>query len=330
MIRDDEVVPLAQAIAWQRNYVVEMGSPVAALVLDTAVERPKARALLPDTARFGSLPGLRWMAAIHRLAIDRKAPAVALHLPTLGGSAPVPAAVDDFKDAVVEAALSHPGVVMDYLTRVPQTNDVGRAAVLRCALSRLDPSLPVRIFEFGCSAGLNLRVDHLPGLPQIEAGPLPPVIGRFGCDLSPIDPSTADGRALLSSYIWVDDVRRWAALQEAFVIAAKIPVHVAQQDAATFIASITPARGACTVVWHSAMWIYLTASERRNVMERITALAAHATPEAPVAHIAWEWHERQSQGPFELTSTYWDGLSKEGLTSVIATGTSHGNSVALL
>jgi hypothetical protein len=269
------------------------------------------------------------MAAIHRLAIDRMAPEVAVHVPTLGGSVPSDVGRERFLEAVESAALRNPSVVSQYLARVPQTNEASRAAVLRCALSRLDPEVPVRLFEFGCSAGLNLRADLLPGIADLEVGPLPVIAERIGCDLDPVDANTPDGRALLSSYVWVDDVDRWANLQHALKIASEMPVTVKKQEARDFVLHIEPKPGFATVIWHSAMWIYLDDTKRREVTDAIEHVAALATPESPVIHISWEWHELQDQGPFELVHTRWDGSTDNCVPAVIATGTSHGTSVTL-
>ena len=329
MNRDDEVVSIEHALEWQRDYVLGLGSPVAGLILEAALASPVITSMLPNPVRFGSLPGLRWMAAIHRLAIDRHAPEIAVHLPTLGGSAPTDVGRVRFLESVESAAVRHRSVVSNYLARVPQTNEASRATVLRCALSRLDPKIPVRLFEFGCSAGLNLRADLLPGNADLEVGPLPVIAERIGCDLDPVDANTPDGRALLSSYVWVDDVDRWASLQNALEVASDVPVVVKKQNARDFVLLIEPKPGFATVIWHSAMWIYLDDTQRREVMDAIEHVAALATPESPVIHISWEWHELQELGPFELVQTQWNGRSDHGVPKVIATGTSHGTAVTL-
>ena len=90
----------------------------------------------------------------------------------------------------------------------------------------------VRLVEIGASAGLNLRWDHYryddgghgwgpPGSPVRLDGPWPDgpppfeveatVAERAGCDLSPLDATTGDGRLTLASYIWADQVDRLRA-----------------------------------------------------------------------------------------------------------------------
>jgi hypothetical protein len=227
-------VPVDLALRWQISYCT--GSPVAVQILE-AVRADVAAggalaSLLPGEVVFSRLVGLRVMAAVHRLALERRAPRIALHLPTLGGTAPSGAAERTVARVVVEVLTDHPDVLAESRARIPQTNDPGRSGLLRAAMSRLDPSLPVRLRETGTSAGLNLRPDHLPGLAWLEAGPLPPVLDRAGCDR---DPSTSArrGRLLLSSYVWVDDVPRFAALAHAFEVASRVPADVLRRTPST-------------------------------------------------------------------------------------------------
>ena len=259
---DDDAVPILDALRWQREYVLAAGSTTAALVLEAVARDIEGGGVLgtivPAEQRFGDLPGLRIMAAVHRLALDRAAPAVARWLPTLGGIAPRSSADDEvFRREVVAALLANPDALADSLARTPQTNETGRAALLRCVLSRLDRDRPVRLREIGASAGLNLRADRLPGQPALESGPMPAILDRIGCDLSPVDIGTPEGRALLGSYVWVDDVERFRRLAAAMTVAAAVPASVVQMDAADFVAGLTLMDGTTTVVWHSAMWVYL-------------------------------------------------------------------------
>lgn len=329
-MRDDDAVTLASALEWQRDYARRLGSPVSAHILDAVLETPEIQALLPDEVRFGSLPGLRVMAAVHRLAIDRLAPGVAVYLPTLGGTAPTDRGRSAFADEVRRALAAYPEILAEYLARVPQTNETARASLLRCALSRLDPAVPVALYEFGCSAGLNLMVDQLPGVPQLEAGPLPPIASRAGCDLRPIDCTTERGRALLSSYIWVDDVDRWTRLQEALALRQQVDVSIVESDAEAFVRGIELRTGACTVVWHSAMWVYLEAATRTGIWAAINALGDTARESAPLVHVSWERVEDGADNLFVLAMRRWDGGADHGQERVLATGLSHGTGVTLI
>ena len=209
------------------------------------------------------------MAAVHLLAIERRAPSVAIFAPTLGGVAPSRStspdkAIPEFHDAVIEAIACNAEMMETAITEVPQTNEVGRSRLLRIALSMIGGD--VRLFEFGASAGLNLRADHLPGDPWLESGSMPKVIERQGCDLNPIDPTTTSGRARLTSYVWMDDIDHFERLRGALQVAAEIPASVVRQDAADFGSALELREGSTTVLWHSSMWGCLPESTRRCIV----------------------------------------------------------------
>lgn len=333
---DDDVVPMIDALAWHADYVRVAGFPVAALILDGVLDDIRhdgpVGTLLPPQTRFGDLPALRVMAAVHALAIERRAPRVALHLPTLGGTPP--RRDEDraaFRDAVVQALVDSPGTLAASLRQTPQTNETGRAALLRCALSRIPGALPVRLREIGTSAGLNLRPDHLPGLQGLEAGPLPVILDRVGCDVSPIDPTTLEGRTALSSYVWVDDVERFERLRRAIAVAERIPATVVTQDAADFVEAMELEEGSTTVLWHSAFWLYLPSPTRARIEEAVARLGDEATTTRRFAYAWWEWAPGTNarHAPFALSLRTWTGAADDGTNRVLAVGNSHGNDVVL-
>ena len=311
---DDEVVGIVEALRWQSVHCRDVGSPLAAGILAAVANEVESGSALtgalPPRVRFGDLPGLRVMSVVHRLAIERVAPLVALHLPTLGGTPPVgEPAMNAWQQAVVDALASHPDALAQGLAQAPQTNETGRSALLRAALSALGAQRPVRLMEIGASAGLNLRADHLPGDPSLEAGPLPPVVERVGCDLAPVDPTTQEGRTLLSSYVWVDDVERFARLGAALEVAARVPATVVREDAADFAEGLELREGTTTVLWHSAMWAYLTPDTRRRILVESARLGSEATESARFAHVSWEWPGAGADdaGAYELVLREWGG-----------------------
>lgn len=332
---DDDLVPILDALRWQHEYVTLTGATTAGLILEAVSEEIASRGPLavhvPAEQRFGDLPGLRLMAAVHRIAIDRRAPAVARWLPTLGGTPPRSAgAAAQFRRDVVAGLAGSPDALADSLARTPQTNETGRAALLRCALSRLDPRLPVRLRELGASAGLNLRADHLPGEPTLEGGRLPAVVDRVGCDLDPVDITAPAGRALLGSYVWVDDVHRFRRLAAAMTVASRVPATVLRMDAADFAATVDPVDGATTVVWHSAMWLYLPAHTQRRILDRIADAGRRATRQRPLVHVSWEWARVDgSADEFALVTRTWTGAADDGRPLLLASGMSHGHPARL-
>jgi len=204
---------------------------------------------------------LRLMGAVHALVLDRRAPLLATFYPSVGG-----VAVDE--DARWRAFRSLVATRKDdlgpWLNRVPQTNEVGRAAGLLGALrlaAEWVGDLPVRLFEIGSSAGLNLWVDELPiGPGEAISTPMPRtenpvrVIERLGADLHPIDATSTRGRLQLTAYVWADDTPRVERLRTALKVAGGRPQHLVQQGAADFLVRLATHAGAVTVLWHSVVW----------------------------------------------------------------------------
>jgi hypothetical protein len=198
------------------------------------------------------------------------------------------------------------------LTQPPQTNEVGRATALYGGLLRLAESvpLPVRLFEIGSSAGLNLRADHFrynledgsgfgPAdspvqLEQAWSGramkpvPAPRIVERIGSDPAPVNPLSEEGALTLSSYVWPDMTARLERLQGALEVARRVPADLRREDAVSFLRAIEPAAGHVTVVWHSVMWQYLSKADQLAADETIAALGARATRESPVARLLFE------------------------------------------
>jgi hypothetical protein len=198
-----------------------------------------------------------------------------------------------------------------WLDGPPQTNEVGRSAVLMAGLLAVAARFPfpVDLLELGASAGLNLLLDHygydLGGrragnaesalqLAPAWEGPPPPaapveVVRRRGVDLNPIDP-VRDGERLLA-YIWPDQSRRLAQLEAALAVAAAGPPPVDRGEAAEWLGkrlAEPAAAGATRVVLHSIAFQYFPASSRRRIESLMAEAGAAAGPETPVAWLRYE------------------------------------------
>ena len=282
-------------------------------------EEPLASLLAPYAdARVGDMVPLRVFSAVHRLALAREAPEIAIHLPTVGGIAPSAAGQ---RAALRRAFLSTVDVHRDFiaaaLAQVPQTNEVGRSTGLAALLRRAERGfgLPVRLHEIGCSAGLSLRVDALVTQGVVPAdhaewGALPSIIERAGCDLAPVDATSTQGRMMLTSYIWPDHTDRFERLREALAVSDGIEVALVAEDACEYVRTLSLQRGTTLVVWHSAMWLYLIPQEREDIRGALDRLGSEATRESPLVHIALEPVSEQpdAQHRFTLTMTTWPGL----------------------
>jgi hypothetical protein len=219
------------------------------------------------------------------------------------------------------------------LSQPPQTNEVGRSTALYGGLLRLAEvqPLPVRLFEIGASAGLNLRADRFrydladgssygaPDSPvvfedawsgrEIAAVPDLRIAERIGSDIAPVNPLSEAGALTLTSYVWPDMPDRLERLRGALEVARKVPVDVRREDALSFLRNVELAEGHVTVVWHSVMWQYLSPEEQAAGDELIAALGAKATPTAPLAHLCLEPMRRtpEAEPEFLIALQVWPG-----------------------
>ena len=138
----------------------------------------------------------------------------------------------------------------------PQTNEVGRSSALLAGLFDVVAATGerrIRLLEIGASAGLNLLVDRFrfegagwhfgPGRLAAGAGRTRSWVrssrsrsrspNAAAATCTPWTPRTAEGRLLLTSFVWPFDVDRHQRLAAALRIAADHPVHVDRQRPAT-------------------------------------------------------------------------------------------------
>jgi len=329
--------PLDERFRTQAAHCRSAGSALTAALLEGAaadlVVPGPVRDLLQPLAGDppGTVPALRLAGALHRLVLERQAPALALHYPSVGGTAPV----DGAWAAAREVVRDEPRLAE--LVRAPvQTNEVGRSAVLLGGLLHVAArtGLPVRLLEVGASAGLLLRVDayayevgdRLLGDPaspvrlqQPWQGVFPPdpplvVAQRAGCDPGPLDPTSTADRLTLTSYVWADQVDRLERLRGALQVAGRVPAAVEQLPASQFLGRelAEPVPGVATVVWHSVVRQYMTPHERARVDDLLAQAGARATPEAPLARLSLE-PEVLGGGRFRflVELTTWPGGQRE-------------------
>ncbi len=285
---------------------------------------------------------LRLAGTVHRLVLDRRAGELARCYPSVGGTWDLDTAWPLLERLLRERT----DEVRSGLGLAPQTNEIGRASALMGGLLRIGETcrLPVRLMEMGSSGGLNLNADRfayevdgqvVQGPPDspvrladcwkgrpVEPWPDLAVVERVGSDLAPVDVSSLEGRARLTSYVWPDQRARLERLRSAFEIAAEHPVEVRAADAVSFVREIELREGAMTVLWHSVMWQYLTADDQSAASDRVEELGAAATGESPFAHLAAEPARRtpKSDHEFLVVLRLWPG----GERRVIGTTVGHG------
>lgn len=249
---------------------------------------------------------LRLLGGLHRLVLDGRAPELRRWYPSTGGTWDAESAWPE----IVGTAAHQWNSLRAALDQPPQTNEVGRSAALVGGLLRLnrESDFPVRLFEIGSSAGLNLRADHYRyrfadgqwgpvdspvTIDDAWHGALPPegglrIVERRGYDVAPIDVTAADGEMTVLSYVWPDQDARLGRLRGAIQVARHVPAGLKRQRAADAVAGLTLADGALTVLWHSITWQYLSAEERDAVRAGVGALAGRAARRSPFAHLTLE------------------------------------------
>lgn len=310
----------------QAEYCDSLGSPFYAVLLrhvadDVESGGPAARVLAGHEDDPGpSALAVRLMGSVHRLVLDGSAPALTPHYPSVGGDGDAEAAWPGFRDLLDSRAPA----LRELLGQPPQTNEVGRAAALIGGLQHVLAwrAAPLRLTEIGASGGLNLRADRFrleladgravgpAGSPVVLRdawrGNLPPVSGRpevvarFGCDRSPLDPTTSDGRLLLTAYVWADQHERLDRLRGALAVAAEVPAVVERATAGEFVRRLALVPGTTTVLWHSVMWQYLDHDERAEVSARLAQLGAEADADAGLAHLSLEPRRRTPEAEHEF------------------------------
>jgi hypothetical protein len=320
-------VGLERVVRAQQRGCAIGGSEVYTRILDdVAADVARGGPCRAVLAPYGEEPlaaavALRLLAAVHELVLSDRAPALARHYPSVGGT-PGPDLGADFLATVAE----HRELVTLRTAEPIQTNEVGRSAsLLGGFLAVARSGLPLRVLEVGSSAGLNLRFDHYRyegagGAFGPEGSPVrfvepwegrEPGLGvsvevaeRRGCDVRPLDPADPADRLRLRACLWPDQPERRARLDAALGVAEAVPVPVDRADAASWVAEQLAVRrpGQATVVVHSIVAQYLDPSTRRDVERDITAAGERATPDAPVA---WLRMEPASSEEADVRLTCW-------------------------
>jgi hypothetical protein len=324
---------IAATLRWQANACEQLGSPLYAHLLGRSAEDVEAGgpcwAVLAGHEHDDrqSMPALRFMGAVHRLALEGRAPKLAEAY-----AAGDPGAWPEFRAAVAE----HVDELRAGMERGVQTNEVARsAALLGGFLLVAATGRPLRLLEFGSSAGLNLRFDafryesdgrawgdasspvRLDFAPPVDAAVT--VAERRGCDPNPLDPTTEEGRITLLSFVWPDMHWRWKLMRGALEVAARVPAVVDRAGAVEWLEARLdePAGDAVTVVFHSVVMQYLPEAER----ERVEGLIRGAGERG--ARLAWLRMEPDTADRAGI----WLDLWPEGRHARIARAGYHGRPV---
>ena len=313
MTTPDEIV--ARRLLKQAEWCERLGSRLYSTLLRRAADDVRAAgvccAVLHD--RYDDPPesalALRFLGAVHCLVLQGQAPKLAACYPSVGGDSKCDSLWPRFRDVVQD----HVAVLRELVHRPVQTNEVGRCAALLGGFVQVvrETHLPLRLLEIGAAGGLILRWDHYryeageegwgdPNSPvritDVFEGQHPPfdvpvrVVERRGCDNSPIDPGTEEGRLTLESYVWPDQLERFRQLAAAIDVARRVPARVDQGNAPDWIetALAESVPGVATVVYHSIVWQYLSDADRARFQQIMAAAGNAATHNQPLAWLRFE------------------------------------------
>jgi hypothetical protein len=269
--------------------------------------------------RGSSLP-LRLLAGVFRLVLTGQAPELVPFYPCLGGHDDPELAWPVLRSVVTR----HVDELRAALEVPPQTNEVGRSVALLAGLLNVvaaTGAMRTRLLELGASAGLNLHLDRYGFRGQGWAfGDLnspvtfeDPIVGdvrvppfaiadRRGCDRYPVDPTSPEGRLLLTSFVWPFHVHRHQRLAGALRVAERYPVRVDRAGAASWLADQLErsAADALPVVWHSITQLYWSAAE----VAEVEAIMADYGARHPLARVSMEFGAVGGMEP-ELRTTVW-------------------------
>lgn len=302
--------PFAQALETQARACDALGSPFTARLLrvlprvwpkDTALARKVAR-WTGDLGPSGQSVPLRIAGGLHALVRSGRAPDLAQCY------SPEHSEDRALMQALPGALVREDAFLCDWVRTTPQTNEVGRSAVLLAGAAEVAHrfGLPLVLSELGASAGLNLWFDRyalqVPGgvigaagsavtLRPEWQGAVPPVMplrvaARRGVDLHPVDPAR-DGARLLA-FVWADQAERLARLQAALTLAGAGTVDAG--DAADWLEARLQAThpGQLHLVYHTIAHQYFPASVQARIAAAMVAAGAQATEDAPLAWLGME------------------------------------------
>ncbi|MET0335914.1 MAG: DUF2332 domain-containing protein [Rhizobacter sp.] len=252
---------------------------------------PRLLAFLSDTPDEQQRPNL-WLAAVHDLLLAGAAHPLAAYYPSLGGRRAPDA---DLAGSVQSFAAEHETALRQLMrTRTTQTNEIGRCAVLWPALHAIAQragTADLALLDVGCSAGLNLGVDHYrydraePGLPFLPTKlvgaqrpptmPTPRIVHRLGIDPAPVSADDTAALRWLRACLWPSDIARATRFDQAVALMQqhRWPVQQAADCTARiepWLASLPP--GVQPVIFNSWVLTYFDAAALQRHIDTVTGL----------------------------------------------------------
>jgi hypothetical protein len=261
---------------------------------------------LANGVRKGQPPANVLLAAVHYLLLRGAEHPLKRFYPNLNGGARVEGE-DPFPHFRGFVAQFRSELAPLVATRVTNTNEVGRSALLHAAFRAVanESGEPLNLIEIGPSAGLNLIWDKydvryvrgaeefrpeprdapliiecaLRGTNVPPLGPAPKIASRVGLELNPVDLGKAEERDWLKALVWPDQLARFARLEKALEIYAHEKPEIRVGDALDLlpdaIAAIPEDQPVC--IYHS-MVIYQFSEEMRQALDNLLIAASLRRP----------------------------------------------------
>ena len=340
------------AFKLQADFCDQLGSPFTGRILRILAGDIAVGGIVGDLlANFSEEPvaaalALRVAGALHRRALDDPNSALGELYASAGSAGPDD---DVLRTLLVDDITQNRPHYEAYLEGPPQTNEVGRSAVLIGGYVSIaeQTGLPLHVFEIGASAGLNLGCDRFfyrfgdevwgdkaspVSLAPDWHGGLPPlhadlqIVERQGCDIAPVDIDDLENQRRLESYIWPDQPERLARLRGAVTIAKEIGTRVIHESADVFVENALQGQSpkAVRVIAHTIMWQYMPEDMRARIESTIGQAGEKASRTSPIAWLRLE--PVDVKDPPSLRLTLWPG----GETQDLAIAHPHGASVKWL
>jgi hypothetical protein len=303
-----------------------LGSPFYGALAD-AIDSDENLKALAARRKKGQPPPNILLGAVHYLLLKGADHPLRGYYATLGGTGTGEEAFSLFQDFV---ARHRDEVERLVETKVTNTNEVGRSAVLRAGFGALakEESAPLHLIEIGPSAGLNviwdrygvrymrdgkIVVEVLPDAPLVltcdlrsDAVPpvtqMPRIASRVGLELNPVDLAGTDDRDWLRAVIWPDQPHRLDRLDRAIAMFLETQQEIRAGDAVALLPAVLAAipAGEPACVYHTIA-TYQFSKDMRDALEAILAGAGLCRP---VWHLAFEF---DGEKDFPVTLTHHDG-----------------------
>ncbi|WP_310498102.1 DUF2332 family protein [Sandarakinorhabdus sp.] len=341
---------IAAAFAKQASFCRLFDAPFTALVCEAAAlafdeSSAMGRAVIawPGEA-FADALMMRVTGGFHALVRSGAVPVLTALYPP----APLPdvrVLADALRAVLADPALD--AALLPWLAGPPQTNEVMRSAVLMPGMMVIAAmtGLPLRLFELGASAGLNLNMDRfaydLGGVAAGDAasavritpvwtGPAPPdlsvqVLERRGVDINPLDVADPATVTRLVAFVWPDQPGRIARAEAAIAIARSRPPPERGDAAAFAQAQVAVHPGSTAVVYHSIAHQYFPPETKARLAAHMGRAGATATAQAPLAWLRYEMDDASVADLPTLRLTLWRGQGEE--SQLLARAHPHGSFV---